>query len=202
MKTHTKEDFENLSGKWTPSHETRSTRALSRDGARAFGPPWQRERAKLIREKCEQIHARRAGESVTAAARRLARSLRGRCYQCEPARRVRISARRLENLFYAWQRSGEPAFALRYTSSNARFTLTRSHLASVRRLVLSSDTLSFAAVFRGLFPHGTAPRSGSRFINRFTPAFVRHSRAIFRARTRARAVERRFARYIATKETL
>jgi hypothetical protein len=85
-------------------------------------PAWQSERAyKKLQRACLRIKAAiQRGEPITRTIRRVARSMNGKPYRCDPSRRLALSPASLRRFWDKWRRGGEvpAAFALNYFPSH------------------------------------------------------------------------------------
>lgn len=88
-------------------------------------PPWQVERARILQKACQRIKGRTdRGQELLRNVRIVARSLDGRAFKTDPARRLKLTAKTLLRLFYAWRANGGTAavFRFRYTCRHSLFT--------------------------------------------------------------------------------
>ena len=80
---------------------------------------WQTEKANKLQRACHSIQtAIERGQPIQRTIRRVARSLDGRPFKCEPARRLALSSASLRRAWDKWKRSGEvpAAFKLNFRS--------------------------------------------------------------------------------------
>jgi hypothetical protein len=78
---------------------------------------WKKERAAKLQNSCERLRvAVAAGKPVGKTVHRVARSLNGRPYRCDPSRRLKLSAVTMRRVWDVWRRGGEvpAAFKLNF----------------------------------------------------------------------------------------
>ena len=77
----------------------------------------QAERAKVLQRACERIRAAVAsGKPLLKTMGRVAQGLNGRPYRCDASRRLALSTKTLQRVWYVWRQNGEvpAAFKLNY----------------------------------------------------------------------------------------
>lgn len=81
-------------------------------------PVWQIERAKKLQRCCQTIKAAiQRGERIGRVIRRLSRRHHGRCFKCDPARRLALTEGTLRRMWDKWNPGENPtAFRLNYFS--------------------------------------------------------------------------------------
>ena len=160
---------------------------------------------RILLRHCRLIDAERNkenGRSVEAMCRVLASRFRQRRYRCAPSHRVRLSPQTIRRSYYTWRKAKRAvsALALQYVSTTPRsHVLTLKQIARIHRMLADVNTVSFAQIFRALFPQGGA---SDWFYDRFTAEFRRKARAMFLARHRQQRTERIFTSAITKGVTL
>ena len=88
-------------------------------------PAWQRERATRLHRICTSISTRAArGEKKRKLIRWFVWYWKGRCYKCDPRRKMKISTGTIQRALRNWKRGGQVAAALlpQYTLRRSVFT--------------------------------------------------------------------------------
>ena len=108
---------------------------------------WQNRRAELLHEACNEIEKRaRDGQPIMRTIRLVARKFRFRSLGA--GRRLRLSIKRLECLWYLWSRRRDPLiFALRYRPPFGRIPISDDAVRSLAETRLYGNR-SVAAIVR------------------------------------------------------
>lgn len=124
-------------------------------------PAWQLARAKILQRACQRIRAAvAAGKPIQRTIRRVARSLDGRAYRGDPARRLKLSAKTLRRAWDNWNRGGQVPAAFKLNFNPRRKFIPAPVLMRFAEFCASRPLPSLADAWRkfsargGSFGHG------------------------------------------------
>jgi len=152
-----------------------------------FCKPWMRERARICARIFKCLGRGQSRKSLFGHLRLHAGHFAGRCYKSDPGRRIRLSPKRLWQLYRAWERDGEAALWPR--QSTPRLKVGPGEVA--RLLAVCWDGAQSLRAAYGRLDKPVATYAGYRWA--LGPELREAIGQVFKARRKVRTVESRAA---------
>ncbi len=116
---------------------------------------WQTERSKKLQRHCLRIKSAVAnGKPTQQTIRRVARSLNGSAYRCEPSRRLALSAKTLRRAWDKWKLGGEVPAAFKLNFNPHRRFIPAPVLVRFAEFCASHRQRSLSAAWRNFSARG------------------------------------------------